>query len=103
VEYQLLEFYRSEFQRLWILPQRLEGEPKSPHPGIEQARHAAWMVEEMFNYANGTKAEHYDEAKVNRWIGFIQGVLWMYGVYRVNDLREHVIRAKEGKLFSSKS
>ena len=27
--------------------------------------------------------------KVNRWLGFIQGVLWCCGVYTINELREH--------------
>lgn len=71
--------------------------------GIEQFQHAAWMVDEMLSYIRGTKAEHYDGDKVNRWIGFIQGVLWMYGVYTVDDLRQHTIQAKEGKLFPPKS
>lgn len=65
--------------------------------GIEQFQHAAWMVDEMLSYIRGTKAEHYDGDKVNRWIGFIQGVLWMYGVYTVDDLRQQTIRAKESK------
>lgn len=71
--------------------------------GIEHLQHAAWMVDEMLSYIGVTEAEHYDGDKVNRWIGFIQGVLWMYGVYTVDDLRQQTIRAKENKIISPNS
>lgn len=28
--------------------------------------------------------------KANRWIGFIQGVLWSWGVFTIGDLRQHI-------------
>jgi hypothetical protein len=27
--------------------------------------------------------------KVNRWLGFIQGVLWCEGLFSINEMREH--------------
>ncbi len=30
-----------------------------------------------------------DEGKANRWLGFIQGVLWSGGVYTIDEMREH--------------
>ena len=30
-----------------------------------------------------------DMEKANRWLGFIQGVLWTRGIYTIDDMREH--------------
>ena len=30
------------------------------------------------------------EGKCNRWLGFVQGVLWMSGIYTIDQLRDHV-------------
>jgi hypothetical protein len=27
--------------------------------------------------------------KINRWLGFIQGVMWTYGMFSIDDLRVH--------------
>jgi hypothetical protein len=27
--------------------------------------------------------------KTQRWLGFIQGILWCCGVYAINELRDH--------------
>lgn len=89
MEANLLKFYRSEFVRLGIKAQR----------GGVSLQHAAWMVEESLGTLElsqkwETLFTQEDLTKVNRWIGFIQGVFWKEGIYTINDLRAHVIEAK---------
>lgn len=47
-------------------------------------RHAAWMIDQMLD--PGWDWTNRD--KTNRWLGFIQGVLWMEGGYSINQLRD---------------
>ena|SRR5271154_322649 len=81
----ILEFYQSEFKRINVKPQR----------GGVALQHAAWMVEECLIFGNPKDFLLVDLAKVNRWIGFIQGVLWKEGIYTIDQLRQHVVNAKE--------
>jgi len=45
--------------------------------------HAAWMCEQARSFAKMGKFD-----KANRWIGFIQGVLWMAGRATIDEMRE---------------
>jgi len=45
-------------------------------------KHAAWMVDELLD---SIKAKRWD--KVNRWFGFIQGVLWCEGFRDIDTMR----------------
>src|SRR5208282_2875827 len=78
-ESKILDFYRSEFVRLKVKPQR---------SGVA-LQHAAWMIEEclVMKFPD-------DMYKINRWIGFVQGVLWKEGIYTIDQMREHVTTAK---------
>lgn len=71
----ILEFYRDELIRLKITPQR----------GGVALQHCAWMVEQALTFNVTTK--------MNRWIGFIQGVFWQQGIYTIDQMRQHVIDA----------
>ena len=86
-EIRILKFYRSEFLRLKITPKR----------GGVALQHAAWMIEESL--AMFVQAE--DICKINRWIGFVQGVLWQQGIFTIDQMREHVTvaKAKSPKIF----
>lgn len=55
----------------------------------EAARHCNWMLGEM-----ELNARDWDGDKLNRWLGFVQGALWMLGVYTIDELREHVISCR---------
>ena len=79
MEQTLLTFYRAEFVRLGIKPQR----------GGVALQHAAWMIEECNNFVNSA-----DVGKINRWLGFVQGVLWKEGIFTIDQMRDHVIVAK---------
>lgn len=49
----------------------------------ERLSHLIFMLDTMHNEK--------DEGKLNRWIGFIQGVLWSSSWCSIEDLRKHVI------------
>jgi hypothetical protein len=44
--------------------------------------HVYWMLGQM-------KGMVEDSEKFARWLGFVQGVLWMEGLYSIDELREH--------------
>ena len=44
------------------------------------------MLSEMLNMT--------DAGKLNRWLGFVQGVLFDLDFYSINELREHVTGAR---------
>lgn len=53
----------------------------STPPGVHGAmRHVLWMLDRI--------AEPGDLAKTHRWLGFAQGVLWVFGVFTINEMRE---------------
>lgn len=64
--------------------------------------HMLWMLDEIENMelrhgcrVNGTtKYPLGVEEKLNRWIGFVQGVLWTQGMASIEDLRQDVIACK---------
>lgn len=74
-EKDLLEEYLKKFTELRIAPVQ----------GGRPMNHCSWMVVEMLN-----KLPTSTEKKLNRWIGFIQGVLWREGFFSIDQLREHV-------------
>jgi hypothetical protein len=66
--------------------------------------HAAWMAGEAIKFIEEAKAgmreptaQEYlrvararsKREKAHRWLGFIQGVLWMGGRYSLDELKEH--------------
>jgi hypothetical protein len=44
--------------------------------------HAKWMLSQMWTFT--------DVEKLNRWIGFVQGVLWAEGRATIDDLRAQI-------------
>ncbi len=51
------------------------------HPAYDAAyQHCAWMMFEAMKFE--------DEEKRQRWIGFVQGVLWATGEHSIADLKE---------------
>jgi hypothetical protein len=47
--------------------------------------HIKWMLVEMKNW--GQNMEHRD--KLNRWLGFIQGIFYVEDGYTIDEMREH--------------
>lgn len=56
------------------------------NPSKTQAlRHGQWMIGQMLALLeNPDKKE-----EVQKWLGFIQGILWCCGIYSIAKLREH--------------
>lgn len=46
--------------------------------------HIAWMCDTLL------QEENFDDEKLNRWLGFIQGALWSAGLCSIDDLRNDV-------------
>jgi hypothetical protein len=69
-------------------------------PDLAQARqqhlsHAAWMLGAMRTLLctesdGGVYVEDAALEKANRWLGFVQGVLWTTFMYTIDEMREHV-------------
>jgi hypothetical protein len=52
----------------------------------EQLKHARWMVSEMIEKITSGEM---GEGKAFRWLGFLQGVFWSQGVFRLEELKAH--------------
>lgn len=78
-------------------------------------RHAAWMATQAIGFVREAQALdeqlgattfpaevpalidkiHSKREKAHRWLGFIQGVLWMAGVFSLDELKEHSRRCSD--------
>lgn len=67
----LIELYEQRLSH--IQPRR------GSSPGVEPLPHVVWMLGEMHAFVKEQNAEAWD--KVGRWLGFVQGVLWVRGIY----------------------
>jgi len=58
---------------------------KEPYTEFENSdmNHIRWMLNEIPNMIDDTNKLE----KINRWIGFVQGVLWSKGYYTIEDMR----------------
>jgi len=55
--------------------------PKSP---IEILSHCHWMLDEIKNFISQGRI-----GKAFRWLGFIQGCLWVLGYFSLEEIRGH--------------
>lgn len=46
--------------------------------------HVKWMTKQVPDFLGAGRKE-----KVNRWLGFIQGVLWAKKIYTIEEMKEH--------------
>ena len=56
-------------------------------------RHASWMlteIERMLQEIGSCEQNCRTLEKANRWLGFVQGILFTTGFYTVDQMREHV-------------
>lgn len=68
----LFQKYSNQFRRTGWTPRR---------NGVVN-QHTHWMCEEAQSFDDGEKAQ--------RWLGFIQGVLWTRGICTIDELRDDV-------------
>lgn len=67
-----------------ILGQNHKGVVETPDTPMEmRLEHTRWMVIQLL----GT-ADYFSPIKFNRWLGFIQGVLWMNGNRTLQQLQD---------------
>ena len=87
---ELLELYAVELQdRFHAVPRQFEDRPGLAGYArlVAQLDHVLWMIAQMHKGMQpGVNA--WDGKKLNRWLGFIQGVLWMAGAYTIDELRQ---------------
>ena len=68
---------------------------RDTNAGHLREHHIRWMCQEMlewplFNEGIGDPAEEAEnKEKANRWLGFIQGVLWAECIYTIDEMRDH--------------
>lgn len=54
--------------------------------------HARWMCDEIATCETNSNLNQVE--KLNRWLGFVQGVLWSCKLKTINNLREDVTRVR---------
>ena len=54
----------------------------------QQLGHARWMCQTAIEFIDTGLVIPEDVEKANRWLGFIQGVLWTTGVRTIDEMRE---------------
>jgi hypothetical protein len=50
----------------------------------EQLEHIEWMLTQIPIFLKAGRKE-----KANRWLGFVQGVLWARKIYMIEDMKGH--------------
>jgi len=78
-----------DYQKLlekWA-PERCPSDFGSNTPGMGcQLKHARWMIDTM---VARMEADDVSEGKANRWLGFVQCLLWTSGICSLEELRSH--------------
>lgn len=82
----IIAFYRRVLQKADIEKVRMSTDD---HPGTyeEILAHCNWMLDEMEEYLEDGRLE-----KVNRWLGWVQGVFFVCGIFTLDELRSHNMR-----------
>jgi len=60
----------------------------------EDMNHIRWMLNEIPKMIN----DPYKLEKSNRWIGFIQGVMWIKGYFTIEEMKGHTRSHEENPL-----
>lgn len=80
---EVLATYRKKFEELNVSKRKFPHNelPKSDNDFLA---HCHGMLDEMKTFIEEGRME-----KVFRWLGFIQGCLWIIGVYTVEEIKNH--------------
>lgn len=77
-----LNLYSSKLQELIALVEDHDFPPESPcQRDLDKLKHVVWMCSEAQTFPNTDKAM--------RWLGFIQGYLWVNGVFSIEEMKDH--------------
>jgi hypothetical protein len=80
---ELVEKYEKVFKITGIHPEEIDHNLQMP--GIHQATcNAAWMLKRVKEYADS------DLEKANRWLRFVQHVMWIAGYFNLEDMKKHI-------------
>lgn len=63
------------------------GLPLTPADEARALTHVQSMIPKMREFLQSPEPKHWD--KVMRWLGFLQGVLWTFGWYTLEELKSH--------------
>lgn len=73
-----------------IEPLRADPHVRFPSQGTA-LRHARYMMGEIRSFVGEQKLD-----KAQRWLGFLQAILWTHGIYSIEDMKNHN-RGKHGE------
>ena len=88
----VLRFYDEKFTK-WE-PQQTSKTLDGPVGMGRGVKHTRWMVQEMIRRIE--EDNETSPGQADRWIGFIQGVLWTHGLYSIADMAGHNVPPEEG-------
>lgn len=74
--------YRAKLQKANLRPAQFPSEHLATDWHL-QIKHCMWMLDRMEELLKEDRLE-----KVNRWLGFVQGVLWTQSIYSIENLKE---------------
>lgn len=75
--------YDEILENKWVAASKINDDCKDITDS-EMLMHVRWMCQQIPNLIELDKME-----KVNRWIGFIQGVLWSQKIFSILEMKEH--------------
>jgi hypothetical protein len=80
----LLQLYENTLAQHGFMRRREEGNASTSE---RQLCHARWMLDKAMQDAG---REKWSEAKLDRWIGLVQGILWSNNVFSAPALEDHI-------------
>jgi hypothetical protein len=82
---EVLAIYREKLSKI-VAPMR-------DSDGGTRMQHLLWMCNTVDHFIDSSigipNVPGNDWEKMNRWFGFIQGVLWCEGFFTIDEMREH--------------
>ena len=87
---EVLALYRKELKHRGYKGRRFIHQDRAPERS-ESLAHCYYMATKVINGMKLKKGDRnfFSIGKAKRWLGFIQGALWMNGVYTIDEVREH--------------
>lgn len=78
--------YKSVLEARGNQPVRESEKPRTEDPREQKLDHVLWMTNVLI------KRPEYSDDKRNRWLGWIQGVLWSEGIFNLEEEKQHNVR-----------
>jgi hypothetical protein len=82
---EVVALYEKRFQDHGVLPLCCREDEAYPlDVPTRNIRYVAWMLGEIRAQVGALEVE-----KAMRWLGFVQGAIWCYGWYGLDEMRDH--------------